>query len=57
MPNKQRIDPETELNIFARFFGSLLVGLKHHDLRLKNQNRIQPDYIPESSVEFVKHIR
>ena len=48
---------ETELNIFARFFGSILVDLKRHDLRLKEQNDSRRQYKRESTVEFITHIR
>jgi hypothetical protein len=53
----QRINSETELNVFARFFGAILVDLKHHNLRLKVQPDSQPSYIQESSIEFVEHVR
>lgn len=54
--DKQPIDKELEINIFARFFGSLLTQLRHHNLRHSRQNEGQPTYISESTVEFIKHV-
>jgi hypothetical protein len=50
---------ELELNIFARFFGNMLVDLKSHDLRLKRQSA---DYRPyartgNSTIDFVSYSR
>lgn len=48
---------DLELNIFARFFGSILVDLKRHDLRMKEQANSRREYARESTVEFITHIR
>ena len=56
MNNQQQIDRETELNVFARFFGSLLTQLKHHNLRHSVQSETRPTYISESPIEFIKHV-
>lgn len=48
---------EMEINVFARFFGAILVDLKRHNLRFARQNEAPLSYIQESNVEFIKHIR
>jgi len=52
-----QINKEEELNIFARFFGTLLTQLKHHNLRHGVQSEVRPTYISEPTVEFVSHIK
>ena len=51
------VDHNQLVNIFARFFGSILADLKRHDLRLKEQNDSRRQYKRESTVEFITHIR
>lgn len=50
---------ELELNIFARFFGNLLVELKRHDLRLKQQSADHRPYARphESKIDFISYSR
>ena len=54
--DKPQMDKETELNVFARFFGALLTQLKHHNLRHGVQSEVRPTYISEPTVEFIKHV-
>jgi len=54
--DKQQIDKEMEINVFARFFGALLTQLKHHNLRHSVQSEARPEYIQTSNVEFIKHV-
>ena len=54
--DKQKIDPETELNIFARFFGAILVELRHRNLRLKYEPCTEAAS-EESRIEFYQHVR
>lgn len=51
------VNRDAELNEFARWFGSILVLLRAHDLRLKEQNDSRRQYKRESTVEFITHIR
>jgi hypothetical protein len=52
---QQSLDKETEVNVFARFFGALLVNLKNHNLRLKQQNRSEPPYKRDPNITLVRY--
>ena len=51
------VDHNQLVNVFARFFGSILIDLKHHDLRMKEQSNSRRQYARDSNVEFIKHVR
>ena len=55
--DKQHTDKETELNVFARFFGTTLRDLKHHNLRHGRQTEVQSPYAQETTIAFIEHIR
>jgi hypothetical protein len=57
MTDQKQIDKETELNVFARFFGSLLTQLRHHNLRHDRQSHAQPEYIQEPTIDSITYIR
>lgn len=50
------MDKDTELNIFARWFGNMLVELKNHDLRLKKQPWSPDAYAKKSELDKIVHI-
>jgi hypothetical protein len=55
--DKQQPDKELEINVFARFFGAILMDLRYHNLRFARQNEAPLSYVQESNVEFIKHVR
>ena len=48
---------DAEVNIFARFFGALLVELRTHDLKLDRQQREHRSYARSPIIDQIVHIR
>ena len=55
--DSQQVTKEAELNVFARFFGTILRDLKHHNLRHGRQTEVQSPYAQETTIAFIDHIR
>jgi hypothetical protein len=54
---KARPKTDIEIDVFARWFGNLLVELKNHDLRLSRQSPDSRVYSHESQIELVEYGR